>query len=85
MAVTNVAIGADQVHAGLASAGVPGVTGKGVGVAIIDSGIANVPELQGRVVASAGLHRRRAGEGIDEYGHGTHVAGIVGGGGREPA
>ncbi len=47
MAITNTAIGADQAWEGIA--GIPGVTGEGVGVAIIDSGIADVPALRGRV------------------------------------
>src|SRR2546422_641132 len=37
MSVTNVATGANQVWTGVS--GLPGVTGKGVGVAVIDSGI----------------------------------------------
>ncbi len=78
MAVTNQAIGADQVQAGLA--GLPGLTGAGVGIAIIDSGIANVPALRGRVVASVDFTDERGrgrGRGDDAHGHGTHVAGIA--------
>ena len=50
MAVTTAAIGADQAWDG-AQAGLTGVTGLGVGVAVIDSGIAAHPALRGRVVA----------------------------------
>jgi len=76
MAVTNQAIGADQVQAGLVAAGIPGLTGKGIGVAVIDSGVANVPELRGRIAASVDFVDAR-GQGLDQNGHGTHVAGII--------
>ncbi len=58
---------------------VSGVTGKGVKVGIVDTGIdANHPDLAGRVAGSADF----TGEGPrDAHGHGTHVAGIVAGGG----
>ena len=49
MAVTDPAIGADQVWAGVA--GLPGFTGSGIGIAIIDSGVwAQHSALSGRVV-----------------------------------
>ena len=52
MATAVQSTGADLVQAGLAPAGVRGLTGAGVGIAVIDSGIAFVPELRGRIVAS---------------------------------
>src|SRR3989344_855276 len=55
-----------------------GFTGKGVKIAIIDSGIdATHPMLSGKVIASQDF----TGEGTanDFYGHGTHVAGIAAG------
>ena len=76
VATVSETIGADLAVSGFD--GVPGVTGKGVGVAIIDSGIANVPELRGRVVASHDFTDDR-GRGLDRSGHGTHVAGIIDG------
>ena len=55
MFVTNLAIGADQVQAGLSALGLPGVNGKGIGVAVIDSGVANAQELKGRIERDVGL------------------------------
>nr|MBA3640511.1 hypothetical protein [Acidobacteriota bacterium] len=72
MAVTTQATGADQVRSGIG--GLPGYTGRGIGVAVIDSGISNHKALKNRVVASVDFTGGR-GTG-DAYGHGTHVAGI---------
>ena len=52
MGVTNEAIGADQVWSDGWIEGAQGVTGDGVVVAVIDTGVAHVPELRGRIVAS---------------------------------
>jgi serine protease AprX len=61
------------------------VTGRGVGVAVIDTGIAgDIPDFQtpnwqgSRVIASA-VTNPCATDANDEYGHGTHVAGLIAG------
>jgi serine protease AprX len=62
-----------------------GVTGKGVGVAILDSGIAPHPDLAGRIVAAVDFTGGNTSGALvppsDPGGHGTHVAGLVGGDG----
>lgn len=82
MAVTNKVTAATTVWQGtgglLGLFSTPGYMGRGVGVAILDSGIAPHTALDSRVVAHVNLV---TGESTysDYFGHGTHIAGIVGG------
>jgi serine protease AprX len=77
------ATGASKLHRA-------GVTGAGVTVALIDTGVADVPDLAGRIrtVTDAATGRPSpcvdlSGEGHcrDSYGHGTFMAGIIAGDG----
>ena len=83
MAITNKVTRADKVWAGsrglLGLFSQPAVTGSGIGVAVIDSGIADHAALGGRVVARVNLVSEEPGVSGDPFGHGTHIAGIIGG------
>ena len=63
------------------SSGWNAYTGRGVGVAVIDSGVAMVPDLAGRVAAFKDMVNGRDHLPYDDFGHGTHVAGIIAGSG----
>jgi serine protease AprX len=83
MSVTNKVTGADKVWAGtsglLGLFGTPGYNGAGIGVAIVDSGISEHAAIAGRVVARANFVSSEPGVTGDPFGHGTHLAGIIGG------
>src|SRR5687768_4962534 len=58
------------------------LTGKGVGVAVVDSGVASTVDLYGRVVAFYDFTDAASPTPSDEYGHGTHIAGLIAGSGK---
>jgi serine protease AprX len=66
---------------GAAEAWSTGNLGAGVGVAVIDTGISNMTDLKGRIAWGPDL----SGEAtmVDSYGHGTVVAGLIGGSGTD--
>ena len=82
MSISNKSTAADQTRSGtgglLGIGAVPGVTGQGVGVAVVDSGISYHSALAYKVVANVSFVTGDSSTN-DTYGHGTHVAGIIAG------
>jgi serine protease AprX len=85
MTVSDRAMAADLARAssgGLLAAllgtATPAVNGKGIGVAVVDSGIASHSALTGKVVAAVNYATGESST-ADAFGHGTHIAGIIAG------
>jgi subtilisin family serine protease len=85
MAITNKVTRADSVWSGtgglLGLLGTPGYKGAGITVAVVDSGIAQHNAIGDRVIARANFVSEEPGVSGDPFGHGTHVAGMIGGNG----
>jgi len=82
MSVSVKSTGADQTWAGtsglLGIGSIAGVTGQGIGVAVVDSGISPHNALANKVVANISFVTGDSSV-LDAFGHGTHVAGIIAG------
>lgn len=58
-----------------------GFTGRGITVAVMDTGIVAHPDFDSRILEFADFTQGRA-KAYDDNGHGCHVAGIIAGSGR---
>jgi serine protease AprX len=83
MAITNKVTGASSMWQGssglLGLLGSAAYDGSGIGVAVVDSGISQHTALDSRVIAHVNFVSWEGPTNGDPYGHGTHVAGIIGG------
>ena len=66
----------DELHA-------QGFTGAGTTIAVVDSGLAQHADIKDRIKFFKDFSSNRTKNSIDPFGHGTHVAGIAAGDGKE--
>lgn len=59
------------------------LTGEGVTVAVLDSGVAPHPDLSGKTILFRDFTRRAGISAYDDCGHGTHINGILCGSGLQ--
>jgi serine protease AprX len=85
MAITNKVTTADKVWQGtsglLGLLGTAGYDGSGINVAVLDSGIAPHSAIGTRVIGRVNFVSSEPGVTGDPFGHGTHIAGTIGGNG----
>lgn len=55
--------------------------GKGVRIAVLDSGVAPHPDLEGRTILFQDFTKKARVSAYDDCGHGTHISGILAGSG----
>src|SRR5436853_2459918 len=63
-----------------------GYTGSGIGIAVVDSGISSHPDLNGGFLGMSRVVYNQSfvpgtSSAADQYGHGTHIAGLIAGNG----
>jgi serine protease AprX len=61
----------------------PYIQGQGITVAVVDSGVTVKDDIKDRVLTSVKYNINPVDDTKDQYGHGTHVAGIIGGNGKK--
>ncbi|MFF3727130.1 type VII secretion-associated serine protease mycosin [Streptomyces erythrochromogenes] len=60
-------------------------TGKGITVAVIDSGITEIPELEGQFVPGKAFSTQGRDEPASKGGHGTGISALIAGTGKHPS
>src|SRR5258705_867951 len=74
----------DAVRNDIGSRALTTLTGRGVGVAVIDSGIANIPDVHDQMGPFYDFtNGGKATAAFDDCGHGTHIAATIGSSGKQ--